>query len=258
MSSNISSIGGNNTMTMQSMRDMKRPDPTQMADQLFSKLDTSGQGYLTKVDLQSALDNVSSSSTNSLSRTSSSADQLFSKLDTNGDGKVTKQEFSDTLKKVADQLDNQFMSMRMNGGMQEGGMGSGMRGMMMEGTPPPSADNGGMTKDQLTSLVNNIGSSDSTASSKISDLLKNFDKSDTNGDGKVNMQEAMTYNQANSSSGSSSTSSMSNSSSANSTSDVEKKLLQQIAQLMQAYGIGNDQSSQSGISSLLSTISVSA
>ena len=138
-------------------------------------------------------------------------------------------------------------------------MGGGMSGMMMEGTPAPGADNGGMTKDQLTSLANNIGSSDSTASSKISDLVKNFDKADTNGDGKVSMQEAMAYDQAKSSSGSSSTSSMSNSSSANSTSDVEKKLLHQIAQLMQAYGIGNNQSnSQSGLDSLLSRISVTA
>jgi hypothetical protein len=108
-------------------------------------------------------------------------------------------------------------------------------------------------------LANDIGSSDSTASSKLSNLVKNFDKADTNGDGKVSMQEAMAYDQANSSSGSSSTTSTSNSSSTNSTSDIEKKLLQQISQLMQAYGIGNNQSnSQSGLDSLLSSISVSA
>ena len=97
--SSISGIGSNYGMMMQGMGGMKRPDPTQMANQLFSKLDTSGQGYLTKSDLQSALDSVSSSSASS--STTSSVDDLFSKLDTNSDGKVTQQEFSDTLQKVA-------------------------------------------------------------------------------------------------------------------------------------------------------------
>lgn len=154
----ISGIGGNYGMTMQGMGGMKRPDPTQMADNLFSTLDTSGQGYLTKTDLQSALDNVSSSSTVSSSSASPSVDQLFSTLDTNSDNKVTKQEFSDALKKVADQLDSQFTSMRMNDGTQASGAGG---------------DSGGLTKDQLTTLSNNIDSSDSAASSSIKILINN-------------------------------------------------------------------------------------
>lgn len=247
MSSSISSIGGNSAMTMQGMRGMKRPDPTQMADNLFSKLDSSGQGYLTKADLQTAFDKVSSSSSSSStsSSTASSVDDLFSKLDGNGDGKVTKQEFSDTLKKVADQLDNQAMSMRMNGGMQ-GAMGG----------------DGGMTKDQLTTAAKEASSSDSTASSSLTNLVNNFDKADTNSDGKVSFQEAMAYQQKTASSDSSSSSASTSSStsagstsSASNSSDLDTKVLAQIMKLMQAYSLGGDQAGSSG---LLSTLSVTA
>lgn len=250
--SGVSGIGGNNRMMMQGMGGMKRPDPTQMADKLFSKLDSSGQGYIQKSDLQAAFDKISSSSSSpSSSGTLSSVDDLFSKLDTNSDGKVTKQEFSDILKKIADQLDNQFMSMRMSGGMQGGGM-SGMMGM------PPGGDSGGLTKDQLTSMSNNIGSSDSTASSSIKSLVNNFDKVDTDGDGKVSLKEAMAYNKKMASSDSVSSSSSISTTSSTSGNNLNAKILSQITKLMQAYGIGSDQSSQSGIGNLISTISVSA
>lgn len=258
--SGISGISGNNRMMMQGMGGMKRPDPTQMADKLFSKLDSSGQGYIQKSDLQAAFDKISSSSSSSSSGTLSSVDDLFLKLDTNSDGKVTKQEFSDTLKKVADQLDNQFMSMRMSGGMQGGGMSS-MMGMPpggMMGGMPPGGDSGGLTKDQLTSMSNDIGSSDSTASSSIKSLINNFDKVDTDGDGKVSLKEAMAYKVKMASSDSVSSSSSTSTTSSTSGNDLNAKILSQITKLMQAYDIGSDQSSQSGIGSLLSTISVSA
>ena len=230
MSNSISGIGGNSAMMMQGMRGMTRPDPTQMANDLFSKIDTSGQGYLTKSDLQSALDKVSSSS--SSSSTTSSVDEMFKQFDTNGDGKITKQEFSDTLKKVADQLDQQFQSMRMNGGM------SGMGGV------PPGGDSGGLTKDQVTTAAEEVSSSDSKASSALTNLAKNFDTADTNQDGKVSFQELVAYEQK-----TSSTSSSTEASSASSNSD-SAKVMMQIMKLMHAYNIGGDQNS--------STISVSA
>jgi len=251
MSNSIGGIGGNNAMMMQSMGGMKRPDPTQMADKLFSKLDTSGQGYIQKSDLQVAFDKISSAS--SAVGTTSSVDNMFSQLDTNGDGKVTKQEFTDTLKNIADQLDKQFMSMRMNGGMPGGGMG-GMGGM-----PPGGAD--GLTKDQLTSVATDIDSSDSAVSSSIKNLVNNFDKADTNGDGKVSLKEAIAYDLNTSSAGSSSSISSTSSStltgttSSTSSTSEDAKLMLQIVKLMQAYGIGNDQASGN---SLTSTLSVSA
>ncbi|BAO28310.1 EF-hand domain-containing protein [Sulfuritalea hydrogenivorans] len=238
MSSSIGSIGSSYSTTMQSMR-------TKMANNLFSKLDTSGQGYLTKIDLQAALDKVSSSSASS--STTSSVDDLFSKLDTDSDGKVTQQEFSDTLQKVAEQLDNQAMSMRMNGGMQ--GMGG------MPPPPPPQDGDSGFTKDELTSQLSEIGSSDSKRSAAISNIVKNFDKADTDGDGKVSFKEAMAFDQSTSSSSSSTSSSTStDASSSTSSSDLNAKLLSQIMKLMQAYGLGNDETRNS----LLSTLSVTA
>ena len=210
------------------MQGMGRPDPAKMAENLFAKIDTGGQGYIEKSDLQSAFDKISSSSDKS-----PSVDELFTKLDTNSDGKVTKSEFTDTLKKVAEELDNQFMSSRMSGGM--GGMPPGGMGGM-----PPGGQGGGLSKDELSSTADAIGSSNSSASSSIKDLVSNFDKADTNGDGKVSFQEAMNYQQKNAASGSS-PSSASDSSSASSN-DLDTRLTMQIMKLMQAYSTGDENS----------------
>lgn len=202
MSSSIGSVGN------MSMFRMNRPDPSQMASKLFSKLDSSNQGYIEKSDLQSALSQIGDSSSSSSSSTggtsgTSSADDLFAQLDSNGDGKVTKDEFTSSLKKLSDELDSQFNNMRMNGfGGQQGGGMSAAGGM-----PPPPPDGGGaqggqggsdsgFTKDQLTSQLNDIGSSDSKRASLLSNVVNNFDTADSNGDGKVSFSEAMALQQS--------------------------------------------------------------
>ena len=231
--SSIGGISGSNGMMMQGMH---RPDPAKMAENLFAKLDTRGQGYVEKSDLQSAFDKISSSSDQS-----SSVDELFTKIDTNSDGKVTKSEFTDALKKVAEELDNQFMSSRMSGGM--GGMPSGGMGGMPPGGMggmPPSGQGGGLSKDQLSSVADAIGSSNSSASSSIKDLVNNFDKADTDGDGKVSFQEAMNYQQKTAASGSS-PSSASDASSASSN-DLDTRVMMQIMKLLQAYSAGDETS----------------
>ena len=228
--SSIGGIGSNHSTMMQGIGGMKRPDPAQLAKDLFAKLDTSGQGYIQKADLQAAFDKVSSAS--SSSGTTSSVDDLFSQLDTDSDGKVTRQEFSDTLKQVAEQLDNQFMSMRMNGGMQGGGMGG-----MPPPPPPGGSGDSGFTKDELSAQLNEIGSSDNKRSDLISNIVGNFDEADTDGDGKVSFKEAMTYDQNSTTTVSSSSSSTSSTSNG----DLETKLLSQIMKLVQAYGLGNEQ-----------------
>jgi Ca2+-binding EF-hand superfamily protein len=211
--STISGVSGNTGWEMmQSMRQ-------KMEDNLFSKLDASGKGYIDKSSLQTAISNLSASDSSS----NTNVDALFTKLDTNGDGKITKQEFSDTLK----QLESQFQA---NAGKQGGDI-SGM---------PPN-DGAGMTKDQLSSL-NQSGASDS----KISDLVANFDKADTNQDGKVSMQEAMQYEQSHPST---STTSSPTSSSNASSNKVDVKIMQQIMELMQAYN--PDYQSNSSTLSLL-------
>lgn len=239
MSNSISGIGGNNMgAMMQGMRGMKRPDPSEMADKLFSKLDTAGQGYIEKADLQAALSKVSSSDS------SSAIDDMFSKLDTDSDGKVTKSEFSDTLTKLTEQLENQAMSFRMNGGMQ-GGMG-GMQGMGGMPPPPPPNGDGGFTKDELTSQLEETDSSDSTRSS-LSSIVENFEAADSDGDGKVSFREAMAYEQQ-SASGATTT----EASASASTEETNAKVMMQIMKLMQAYDIGGEDTNP------LSTLSVTA
>jgi len=184
-------------------------------------------------------------------------DDVFKSLDSDSDGKITKDEMTSGLQKIADQLDSQFNKMR-EGGMSAGGGMQGAGGMPPP-PPPDGADSAGLTKDQLTSMAKEIGSSDSTASSQLSNLVANFDKADTDKDGKISAKEAMAYDQANSSSSSTSTSSASSSSSGtSSTSDsgkLETQIMKQIMELMHAYG---GSGSDTGVSSLLSTLSTSA
>lgn len=220
---------------------MQRPDPSQMASSLFSKLDTKNQGYIEKSDLQSAFNQISGSSS---ADSTASVDEVFKQLDGNSDGKVTKDEMTDSLKKIADQLDSQFNSMRTSG---RGGM-QGMGGMPPP-PPPQSSDSAGFSKDELQSQLDAIGSSDSKRSSSISNIVNNFDKADTNGDGKVSAQEAMTYDQSNQTSASASTSTDSSS-----TTISEANVMMKIMQLMHAYGLGQDSSQTSSTA----TLSVSA
>ena len=226
----MNSIGSSSALAS-----MQRPDPSQMANRLFSKLDSKNQGYIEKSDLQSAFDQISGSSN---SGNTASVDEVFKQLDANTDGKVTKQEMSDSLTKLAEQLDSQFNSMRT----------SGMGGMPPPPPPPQGSDSAGFTKDELQSQLDEIGSSDSKRSSLISNIVSNFDEADTDGDGKVSMQEAMSYDQANQTSSSASTKS-------GSATNSEASVMMKIMQLVQAYGgFGQD----SNEASSTGTLSVSA
>ena len=230
----VSSVGSSSVSSW-----MQRPDPSQMASKLFSKLDAKNQGYIEKSDLQSAFDQLSTSGSSS---STSSVDDVFSQLDTNGDGKVTKQEMTDSLKKIADQLDSQFNNMRTSSGG-------------MPPPPPPGDSNGsdsaGFTKDELASMAQEIGSTDSKRSSLMTNLVNNFDKADTNGDGKISAQEAMAFDQSNQT-GSSTSSDSGSTSSSSSATNTEAKVIMRIMQLMHAYGGLVNDSSQSGLTGTLS------
>lgn len=136
-------------MSAQRMSHHHKPDATQMASDLFSKLDTQNKGYVEKSDLTSALSQLKAQGTESTE--SSTADQLFTKLDGDGDGKITEDEMKSGLKQLADELDSQFNQMRMQGGM--GKMG-GMNGMP---PPPPPENSQGSSQDQSSSQVTETG-----------------------------------------------------------------------------------------------------
>lgn len=203
---------------------------SQLASNLFSKLDTKKQGYIEQSDLQSAFEQIGGTSY------ASEVENVFSQLDGDSDGKVTESELSDTLTKLAEELDNQFNQSRMQAA---GGMPP----------PPPPAeksDSTGFTQDELQSQLEEIGSTESQRSSLISNIVNNFDEADTNSDGKVSNEEAMAYDQK-----TSSTTTASDSTTTASQTDTETSVRMRLMQLIQAYGIGD--SSYSGLNSLLST-----
>ena len=203
--------------------------------QLFAKLDTRSQGYLEKSDLVSAFSKIAADSS------SSTAEDVFAALDSDSDGKVTESEFSTTLTKLQEELDSQFNQMRLQG---HGGHGpQGMGGMP---PPPPPQNDAGFTKEELSSQLEEIGSSDSERTSFISNVVNNFEAADADGDGKVTFAEAQAYNSASEST--SETASSTSASSANSDAQVMFKIMQ----LVHAYGSFNDNSSESALSSLLS------
>lgn len=235
-----------------------RLDPSKMAENLFSKLDTQNKGYLDTADFANALQGLSSKTSTSSTTTAStsgtgltassttntsssvSADQVLSALDTNGDGKVTKDEMSSNLKKMAAELDSQFNAMRM---AQAGGQAGGMP------PPPPresdrDGDNdAGMSKDQLTQVASTT--TDSKLAALTSKMASNFDAADTNGDGKVSRTEAMAYDQKTQSTSSTASTSKTTSTAATSTdsttatdsskSESETLVFKRILDLMKQY-----------------------
>lgn len=233
----VSSISGYSSASAMAMT---RPDPSQMASKLFSRLDTKGQGFIEQSDLQSAFSQVFGNAASSQANDASS--QLFSALDGDSNGKVTESEFSTGMQKLAEALDSQAFSSRMGGA---GGMPP---------PPPPGGgqDDAGFTQDELQSQLDEIGSTDSKRSSLISSVVDNFDKADTNGDGKVSATEAMAYEQSTQSSTSGNSTSTGSASSASSSSQTDAMLAQRLMELMRAY------SGDSTTSAASSVLSVSA
>jgi Ca2+-binding EF-hand superfamily protein len=200
-----------------------------MAEDLFSKLDTTGKGYIEKSDLQTALGKLSQSDSSS---SSTSAEDMFSKMDSDGNGKVTKEEMSATLEKIASKLDGPFPRMRMQGGQGD-----------MPPPPPPQdggQDDQGFTKDQLTSMSEELSSTDSERSQVMSDIASNFEAADTNGDGKVSGSEARAYEESKNSSDATSSTDTSSTSSA---SNADAQFMKQMMQLLKSYGF--DQTAES-------------
>jgi len=211
---------------------------SQFASALFSKIDTRQQGYISEDDLSTAFSLVDKARGKG---SNIDAAEVFKQFDSDSDGKVTKDEFSTAIENLASQLDQQLMSARMGGPGGPGGAG----GM----PPPPPKDDAGFTKDQLSSQLEEIGSSDSKRSDLLSKIVSNFDQADTDGDGKVSFKEAMAYDKSTKTSDSSGSTDTTNT---NAQANSEAQLMAKILQLAHAYGsLGTDQNS-AGVASLLS------
>lgn len=204
---------------------------SQISSLLFARLDTKSQGYIEKTDLASAFSQIADQAGSG----SASVDDVFSALDSNSDGKVTKDEFSSVLARLQEQLDSQFSQNRMSGMAHHGGP-----------PPPPPTDDAGFTKDELSSQIAAAEGSDNQRTDLMATIVANFEAADTNSDGKVSFQEAMTYDQ--STQAAANTASSDTASSSASTGS-EAQVLMKILQLMHAYRNDND-SSQSATSTL--------
>ncbi len=263
--SSIGSIGSSSAYSNSAGSVHKqRPDPSKIADSVFSKLDTKSQGYLEIADLESAFSKINSgtsatSSTNT--DTNASAGALFKKLDSDSDGKVTKSEFSTGLKNLSDALESQFNARRTTDATgTQGPQGA-------NGPPPPPVDGDqgdGVSQNQLSSMASDVSKTDSVAGANLSTVAENFEAADTNQDGKVSLKETLAYIEKSAAAATATTSSASSvnasssSASADSNSDsasnTDAALFKKVMQLLQAYA----DPFQSGDKSSASSISVSA
>lgn len=174
----INTISSTQSSALYGMQQRQKPDAAKLAEDLFAKLDTNNQGYIQKSDLESALSKVNGSgdSSNTLS-----TDDFFAKMDSDGDGKVTQQEMAATFEQISSELDGPFPRMRLQG-----------QGDMPPPPPGEQADQG-LSKDQLTEMVNNAGSAAGGGNDGLSRLLDNFDQADGDGDGKITRDEAKSF-----------------------------------------------------------------
>lgn len=196
---------------------------TQMAQNLFARLDTQGQGYLTQADLQSAMN---SASTTSAVNSTTNVDKLFSKLDGNRDGKVTETEFTQTLTSMAEQVASQGSVRAMRGGPK------GPAGMPPP--PPPSGEDPGQAKDELQAMLDETGTTDTKLAGLIKTAISNFDAADSDGDGEVTFGEAIDYDRSVAQSSGAGTEAAAPAAAG---SNPDRAFLSQISRLMQAYAI---------------------
>jgi len=247
--SSISSLGGISNLMMQGI--WQHANSAKMAENLFSKLDTSGQGYVQKADIQSALDSISSGTSSSSS--SSNVDDFFGTLDSNSDGKVTLQELSDTLTNVMSQMEQQFQITRTQASVSSGSI-DGTKNLANTLSPQQGTDQG-LSKETLANQLQEIGSSDSNRYERNLALLNNFDSADTNGDGMISHSEAHAFNETNNiptTSTDTSSASVSDTS-LTSGSSLNDNGFQQMVKLMQVYGLSDDDTNANAV-----TLSVTA
>lgn len=170
----------------------------QISSSIFSKLDSSNKGYIAESDLQSAFEGLGDSGTD--------VSELFSSLDGDSDGKVSESELSSGISQLLGDLNSQFDSMRVAGGMPPP-------------PPPPAAEeDAGYTEDELQSIASTT--SDSNLASLMTQVANNFEAADSNEDGKVSAKEAMEYQRQQE----------------QGNLQGQNKINQQMAQLVSAYG----------------------
>lgn len=155
---------------------------SQISQNIFSKLDTEGQGYLSQEVLSSAFGSLNSSAADS------DAESLVSAMDSDSDGQISKSELTKGVENLIGQL---------RGSQQRpiGGLG-GLNGLgPMNGMPPfsllGSDEEGGITAEQAANIAQST--ENEGLSKMMNHLSENFDQIDTDADGIVTKEEGMAY-----------------------------------------------------------------
>lgn len=159
---------------------------SQIASEMFTKIDTKNQGYIDKTTFASAVGGDDASG----------AEEAFKALDSDSDGQLTKSELTKGIENLLSQLNSASVQ----------GQGDANRPPPPDGAPPPPPPDGGqedagLTKDEMTKMASET--KDSKLSGMLSNVASNFEAADTNQDGKVTQQEAMAYERSKSESSSS-------------------------------------------------------
>ncbi len=126
--SSISSISvGANTYAPAPRPRLTSSQASQMASDLFAKLDSRQKGFLSLSDFTTAVSAASNAA--SPSPTVSSTQAIFSQLDQDSDGKVTESEFNLTVSTLVNQLADEGHRLAVQGGAD-----------MTTSAPPPPSD----------------------------------------------------------------------------------------------------------------------
>lgn len=207
-----------------------------LANNIFSKLDTSSSGAISQADFTSAMSELAGDDTD--------VSSLVSSVDADSDGQITESELTTGIENLLSQLTSSSSSAsnRMPPPPPGGGMG-GMQGMGgMPPPPPPSGKDEGVTTDQASEIASTTD--DEKLSEIMSEISENFDEIDTDSDGKVTRDEAMTYHESQKTA---STSTSESSDSTSSTSATDALIKELMAKLVETYGLSNSSSESSSV-----------
>jgi Ca2+-binding EF-hand superfamily protein len=130
--------------------------PAQFAQNLFSQIDTSGSGSITKSELEQAVTNAGGTTT--------AADALYAQLDPNNTGSVTEQQFAQALQPPSPSgtTAQDAVLALLDPSSQSTTGTSASTGSDSADTSSTSAASGTTAQDALLALLSNIGSGNST------------------------------------------------------------------------------------------------
>jgi hypothetical protein len=209
---------------------------SQIAGEMFTKIDTKNQGNIDKTTFASAVGGGDDTS---------GAEEAFKVLDSDSDGQLTKSELTKGIENLLNQLNSASVQSQ----------GDANRPPPPDGAPPPPPPDGGqedvgLTKDEMTKMASET--KDSKLSGMLSNVASNFEAADTNQDGKVTQQEAIAYEKSKSESSSSGTATTENTGSATKNEAAMKKVAELLSNYLSQMG------DSSTTTSTTSSISVTA